>query len=352
MKTKIILILSIAWLLLSCDRFDREFSPQVTINEFTESFVNSGKELLTNGDIAGFMAFYSSEYLNNGTTKTDLENYFLLYDWSESVIISLSQISTLSFNVTISDATIDVHDTWVDFARMESGNYFWIGNGSTPIDLPKQIAIAQSFTGLWCSNCPEAAAELQRIESLYPDNFIYLKYHMSDALQMYNNFSDEHAYYGRPNPPTTIFQGQQILTGTSSAVLSAYQVVVEGILTDDAYITIEDVTFSVGDLNVEGSVSIFYEDFDINNLYLHYLVFEKEKNNTYTHGGAKATNVVRARGKHLLDHFDSGERFNFELELLEQVDDNAYLVIWVQRMENTSGFSEGDGIFNAIKIKL
>ena len=351
MKKTMLLLLILTILIISCDRFDRDFAPGITIEEFVQLFETTGTLYLKENNIPSLMNFYSNNYLNDGMSKSGIQNFFSSHDWTENAEISLSNYtnSNSSFYVTIKDQSIDT--TWVDYIRPESEKYVWIGNQISGIEDSEYFVISQSFTYITCQNCPLAAVKLQEVESIYPYNFIYLKYHINDALSLYNRFNDEWMYYGQPNPPHTVFQGRITLSGTSQ--LDSYQPIVDGLMQENPELAIENLSYTVSDRTVEGSVDIDFKEVNTENLYLHYLIYEKEREEQYVYGGRPyVSNVVRARGMHLLENVENQASYSFELLSPVDIPDDGYLVVWVQRMANTNLYSEGDMIYNAIREKI
>lgn len=50
--------------------------------------------------------------------------------------------------------------------------------------LPKHRAVMEEYTGAWCGFCPRGLVGLEVMNRLYPDDFIGLSYHNSDAMEV------------------------------------------------------------------------------------------------------------------------------------------------------------------------
>lgn len=51
-------------------------------------------------------------------------------------------------------------------------------------DLPVHRPVLEEYTGLWCGWCPRGFVGLQRMNELYPDDFIGISYHNNDPMEI------------------------------------------------------------------------------------------------------------------------------------------------------------------------
>jgi len=351
MKRLIFLILVVSIVIFGCDRFERDF---MTVDEFVDEFRITAGNALRENNIPLFMSFFSDSYLNNGIDRDSLAYFIADREWSEETLMIVSPAigSRTRFSMTVQDNGF-VH-RWSDVLRLESGRYIWYGNQLNHLE-PRQVVLAQVFTALQCINCPNASDALHAISEVFPDNFIYLKYHVDrDSLSLYDSFADERRYYNANVQPIVVFQGQRRIMGGTPAQTGQYAQIVQDLLIQEAAISMDDLRHSVNNRTITGSVVLNYAALNTNNLYLFYAVYEKETTAYYQVGpsaGMLATNVVRGRGSQPINPV-SGQRIHFELEAQRYLDDDTYLVVWVQSIEDINSQSPQDAILSAVRVKL
>ena len=341
---------------------------------FELSFASDGSGYLKDGEIDTFMDYYSDEYLNNGQEKEDLEALFEGNTWGADAEIIVTPEGA-GYRVVFNNAGDEVF-SWIDVIALEGDNVRWVGNQQRVRS--SLLVIAQGFTGLWCTSCPDAATAYSNLEAMFPDNFVYLKYHLDirqDSLVLYNEYREEQNYYGTPNTivaPVAIYQGEtRVNAAGSPAAIRAQEVIVRNLILQEAEIELENLNFTIHETRkprdtVKGSVQLRFSDLDTSNLYLFYTVYQKETTATYNYAPSiYAKNVVRARGHHKLLDLADGDIVEFELESAEfatrpgrpnpeyrSFADNTYIVVWVQRIENIDSRQDGDRILNAVKQNL
>ncbi|MBQ8701754.1 MAG: hypothetical protein IJ549_03220 [Prevotella sp.] len=54
--------------------------------------------------------------------------------------------------------------------------------------LPKHRALLEEYTGTWCGYCPRGFVGLNRMNELFPDDFIGVSYHNADPMEVTENF--------------------------------------------------------------------------------------------------------------------------------------------------------------------
>ncbi len=54
--------------------------------------------------------------------------------------------------------------------------------------IPKHRPIFEEYTGLWCGYCPRGFIGMERMNSLYPEDFIAISYHYDDDMEITTNY--------------------------------------------------------------------------------------------------------------------------------------------------------------------
>ena len=54
--------------------------------------------------------------------------------------------------------------------------------------LPKKRPLMEEYTGTWCGYCPRGFVGLEKMNELYPDDFVALSYHNGDPMEVTSNF--------------------------------------------------------------------------------------------------------------------------------------------------------------------
>lgn len=74
---------------------------------------------------------------------------------------------------------------------------------STPLNIwshvPVHRPLMEEYTGLWCGYCPIGLAALERMSTLYPDDFIAASYHNSDVMEVMSQNDFPSIFSGYPN---------------------------------------------------------------------------------------------------------------------------------------------------------
>ncbi|MDD2650614.1 MAG: hypothetical protein PHF36_05690 [Candidatus Cloacimonetes bacterium] len=355
MKRVLIIIALISmFLFTSCDRYDQDYIIIIKAEDFISSFETTTQNALLTHDINSIMAFYSDDYLNDGVDKAQSRDF---YDeqWSSIAIIEVSLIdaNSLKYNIHVKDDSLSIDVQWEDYAKKIQNAYYWYGNQENP-DVhpqPKQIALVEVLTGLWCPNCPNAEHALEDISENIPNQMITLNYHINDALALPN--FNETPYYGN-NPPVVLLQGSTKISGAGQTQFDQYQTIINNIITTDADISFDDISFVKTEDEISGSVKInTYSNIDFADTYLRVVVYEKETDKAHFVTHELAKNVVRARTMVDLSDKHISQKIDFNINLTSVLDDDTYLVIWVQKNLSFDEINpETDKVYNAIEIPL
>lgn len=68
--------------------------------------------------------------------------------------------------------------------KANSGSALLLVLNEVPIHKP----LMEEYTGLWCGWCPRGFVGLERMNNLYPDEFVAISYHNGDAMERTSNF--------------------------------------------------------------------------------------------------------------------------------------------------------------------
>jgi len=358
MKKIIYLLILIIAIISACDRFDHEYKAVITqtADEFVVNFSQQANIKLKNNDINALMDYYSDSYLNDGLNKDDMRAFFMSQNWTDSTMLFIEKVfnnKPFAYNFNLTDSTIHYNKNWVDYLQKINDKWFWVGNKENETEIPQKVVIAQAFTQLTCQSCPNSEAVLNDILQDNPNNFIVLKYHVNDSLATYSQPTIEFSYYGLQTMPTVIFDGRNKIVGASDTALNSYQAIADNMLAEEPELFLEIEFYEVLGQTVSGSVNISFDNnLDLDNLYLYYLVYEEETE-ALNHANQKATKVVRERKRMILENLENNSVHNFSLESSYFHDTDLYLVVWVQRIVNTSSQNtETDKIYNAVKQRL
>lgn len=65
--------------------------------------------------------------------------------------------------------------------------------------LPVHRPLLEEYTGLWCGWCPRGAIGLELMEKAYPEDFIYVAYHIDDVMAIVTQTTCPTEYTGAPS---------------------------------------------------------------------------------------------------------------------------------------------------------
>lgn len=340
----------------ACDRFDNDFTTTVTtvtLSEFVQDYAGDARTALQTGDLPSIMSFYTENYLNNGMTKAQLQQFFQSKNWSDSlkVVTTILNADSMKISVHIQDNQVRYDTTIVDYAVPAANSFKFRGNQKDNVTLPKQVAFIELLTGLSCVNCPAAEDRLHELKQQYGDRVIYIEYHTNDPLDCGN--SDINTYFTNPAQPTAIFQGLNVLTGGPE--VDNYETVLESYLNQNAQVQMSNLAYTIEGNTVKGSVKIQLSGALQSHLYLKYALIEQQTsfNNM---AGNPCLRAVRKKGKTDLSTADLGQTLQFELALPANITDaekDLSLVVWVQTITDVSTQNpQSDKIYNAMEIPL
>ncbi|HPY95974.1 MAG TPA: hypothetical protein PL063_02040 [Candidatus Cloacimonadota bacterium] len=349
-----ITLLSILFLFVACDRFDQDYLVVIKVEDFISTFTSTTQNALISHDTNSIMAFYADNYMNNGIDK-DESRAFYNQEWSNNVQfeVTLLDESSLKYSIHIFDEDLNVDTQWEDYAKKIGNTYYWYGDQENPNIQPqaKQVALVEVLTALWCSNCPDVEHALDAIYANIPQQMIMLNYHVGDQLTLSDLNSTP--YYGI-TAPTVLFQGTTQISGAGQTQIDQYQTVINNIISSDADISFDNISFNKESNKVTGSVKInTHSNMSFENTYLRLAIYEKETDKAHLITHELAKNVVRARAMVDLSDKDINNSIDFTINFTNTLDDDTYLVIWVQKNVSFDAINpETDRVYNAIEMPL
>jgi len=342
-----------------CNRFEKDLLFQ-SVADFEIQFIETANNALKSNNIEPIMKYYHYTYNNYGNKYEDIVRLFTSETWTDSVLLTIERKNPDEYLLTLTDLlvrneqTIEFYVEWEDQIERKSRNFAWVGYQPDIIENPQQLVIAQSLTYLTCTYCPKVKAELKKIEKAYPNHFLYLSYHshFADPLSLYNLWSIEKRYWGDPLAPYVLLQGRFGYQGSSEITL--YKPQVRNLIQETPDLWLFDLkTLPFEDNTLYGEVRINFSNLNTSDLYLFYVIYEKEKDNYYLYGnGAKASNVVRGRGYHNLENIVSDDFVNFSVTLEYITEFEYYLVVWVQKITDINRRQDGDKILHSLQMKV
>ncbi|MBN2830116.1 MAG: thioredoxin family protein [Candidatus Cloacimonetes bacterium] len=346
MKLKALtLLLLIAFLVISgCERFTKPEPAEASVVEaeiidfFDNSFLPA-IESMTTTDVSSAMAFYSDNYLNNGITKSDIEQEYLTLMgnftnpvFSYSVMCLNDETLKIQWNLIVEEAnTKDLPVT--DYLVRNGENFLFYGDQIEPPTEEKAIAFIEVLTATWCPNCPELEEKIDELKETYGNSLYFVEYHYQDGLS--GDFSDIQGWYSIYSAPTGVIQGVNILVGSETNALSQYDGLVQTIVNQDAEITLKNFTYSV-----DGSVYTLNVDFQnpgnisSEDLYLRYMMVE-DTSSTMNYAGHPCRNVMLQQNRIALNDEDLNGTYTFTHTCSLTLPDDAKIIVLVQKMDET-----------------
>ena len=351
---KSLLMLAIILTMLSCDRFDNTFQSDETDNGFLSKIQQFETTLATSiliPDISAVMEFYSNDYLNNGWTQTEVEQYFTDISTivTDDLVIDIVETNQLqhSFTYRIIDIEADVDTLIVEFTASEEDGFLFIGNQQDAAIPEESRVLVELFTATWCPNCPYVEEALHDLKGLYGDRFYYIEYHIMDQLDF--GHTDILNYYELSTSlPVGIIQGQVNITGGSAAnSYNEYHFAISQYWGEEELFGFQDFDYSVVDDRLIFSIVIATEIDDLEDIHIRYALIEKESdiNNA---AGHPSRNVVITKGNSILSGITGVE---LVLDIPDFEFSDPRLVIWIQTI-NEPYNSESSKIHNVIEYQL
>jgi thiol-disulfide isomerase/thioredoxin len=366
------LILFLALLGVSCDRFEHSFKPadQVDLEAALFTPLQTAFNEITPTDVSAVMEFYDDAYLHNNQQKADREAWFLsllstypglsfTVDVQAAQPVSVTDtLSLVTWRLTATDGNkaVVVDSTFFGEEIIKrGGNWKLYGNRDTCCPPPsyKQRVLIESFTATWCPSCPNVDVQLHQLQEDFPYNLSYVAYHGNDPLDIGN--LDVYGYY-TANQPSVVFQGVTKIIGYNEDNAQFYNQLANQIAVTDAAITLTNLDFSLSGTDLSGTVrlNLLEQGIDANSLRLKYVIIDKVSDFNYSALAVPCRNVVIAKGTKSLSGVDLNQPVSFSLPFNNlpasynnTLPSDSYLVIWVQVTPDP--FNSNATVYNALE---
>lgn len=365
MKRMILAAIAVLTLLAftACDRFPHIFGPPQTVNLDEELFqpLNQALQNQPEAGIDELMQYFADDYMHSGISKADrrdwLEGVFNDHPnaWASANLIETHKLSDLlyvsSWRLYISEAeTVIVDSSFVgDEVVKRDGRWLLRGNqASCVVPNPKQRVIVEYFTFPNCPNCPPVEAELQHLQLDYPNNFSYLEYHITGPLYVPGDVT--HTYYGATSAPSTVFQGETKLSGSSPEILAEFRPLVDTYADLECLVGYSNLAYHVQGQNLTGSIKLNLapDISSMNDLVLNVVLIEREA--SHPSQSHPMRNLVRAKSVISIGGTDLSQPVSFALKASNEIPDDASLVIFVQH--RPAAFTNNARIYGGVEVAV
>lgn len=139
--------------------------------------VNHGSEDISN------IEYVVSGIGNDAPLTYTFDEPLHLY-FGQSMALDLPFVSPMD----LSEYPISVEITKVNgvenLDKANSGSALLLVLNQVPVHKP----LMEEYTGTWCGYCPRGFVGLERMNSLYPEDFVAISYHNGDAMERTSNF--------------------------------------------------------------------------------------------------------------------------------------------------------------------
>lgn len=349
MKKTLLLLSVLLVLLWGCDRFDHDFAANTSSQSFSTfktEFKTTMQTAFQNQNLANLLALYSDDYLNNGSTKADMQVSFesIMQQASASLTISVSGDEN-SFVYTITDGTKSVNQTFTDVAKLVNDK--WVLYGNQIIPTVKMPVFIELMTSEFCSNCPLAEHKLHQMQ-VENEDIIYLEYQWwyanQGALNINNDFVE---YYGLSSAPTAIFNGGNLITGTEQTALDTYPTNAGLIAEQDAKLELTNLeVVSIEGLTLTAKVKLNnFGQVGYTNLKLKAAVIDRYMTEFLNYNDEPLYNTVIAKADKAIIEADNNNFITIEVDLStvhenllndgQVLPEDSSLVVWAQTIEPT-----------------
>lgn len=116
----------------------------------------------------------------------------LKYSFEEPVSLSFGQsfVADLPF---VAPTVCDEYPLDFKLTKVNGDDNKDISNSGNALllvltEVPVHKPLMEEYTGLWCGYCPRGFAGLERMNNLYPDDFVAISYHNADAMERTSAF--------------------------------------------------------------------------------------------------------------------------------------------------------------------
>ncbi len=370
MKKYFILILTCIALLafFGCDRFEHTFEADSQDENWISSFFAEFADSIATfpENIPGIMTFYHDSYSNNGSTKADVEDFFISFTiintpvFLEATLIDTTTNLDITWQLiaTTTSKEVILDTTFVDVLIPAADSYLYYGN---QVDL--RNILVELFTGQWCSNCPNAEEALHNLRAKYGSRFSYVEYHIADQMAIDENNTLFSYYPNSGTVPFAIVNGNLDLIYTAATVecvQNAIETAIADVLQQAPPAIFSDLQYTIADTSITGSISIQIEP-GVPTEELHLVaVLLEDYNAEYTnYNGVPHHNIALKRSSLDLSNHDLQEPVQFAITDLNDLaslyngilPDDLTLVLWLQTL--TSPYDQQTcRIYNIIETPI
>lgn len=334
-------LILIALAFTACDRFDNELTkPEDEQREVAQTIVHAFDGASAE-ELSPLYALFHEDYLYDGITQEARiaqigsllqEHDALSFEIEVSREKHLDETNAeLNWKLTAYAEELLLELIFIkDRAIKDAEGWRLTGNGESgeEEENPAQLVIAEYFTFSTCPNCPPAEAKLRELAQTH-SNFIFLEHHTMIHYTVPGN--DNHAYYGNPPAPAAVFQGQNVVRGSSADALGSYDSMTQQYIDQPS-----TFAYTISEFEKEGSalsakVSLeLASEVDFEDMYLNYVVIAERMINPLN-TGEYFYNVVRSLGRRAIAESDLGKPLDISLSLPDDMPENGKLVIYVQK---------------------
>jgi thiol-disulfide isomerase/thioredoxin len=332
---KFLILFCLVLILFACDRFEHNFEPSSSSENFIIDFFNTFADSIFTfpENIPGIMSFYHDDYNNNGVTKADVENFYVAFTFVNTPIsLEATLIDTTDNEIEwrllateLSGATF-MDTTFTDILLPTADSFQFYGNQQE-----LQKVLVELATSLTCVNCPYVEAALHNLKQQYGSRLSYVEYHINDPLDIGN--LDIFAYYGMSALPTSVTQGTEIIVGGSATSQAELEAIIAPILNETPLVQFSNFNATLEADTLNGSVLLSVDgSVPLADLYLKFTLLENENTNYLNAAHEYPLNVVIAKGELSISAHNFDEPVEFALSGLSNLPDDITLIIWVQTL--------------------
>lgn len=343
MRKYMLIVLLIAGLMITaCDRFDNSLTKPSEQSHEVGDLIISTFESLNAEELEALGTLFHEDYLHDGITQevriAEISALFAEHENLSFEAKITSEKHTSATNAVLNWQLIAYAAEELcyekaftgDKAIKEDGSWKLLGNllDSGGEENPAQLVIAEYFTFSTCPNCPPAESKLRELAQAHP-NFIFLEHHTMIHYVVAGN--DNHGYYGNPSAPAAVFQGQDVITGSSADALASYEAIVDSYIDEPAVFE-----YSIDDLNIAGGVlsaKVVFDSkdaIDFEDMYLNYVVVANEMVNPVK-PAENFYNVVRGLGRQSIGASDMNKPIEISVNLPADMPSAGKLVVYIQK---------------------
>ncbi|OQY38256.1 MAG: hypothetical protein B6226_03930 [Candidatus Cloacimonetes bacterium 4572_65] len=333
---------------VSCDRFDKTTADSNNTDQVNEQIIelfttiDNSFEALVNNDLTPIMVNFSDNYLNNGTTKANIESSFAdIFNSVQEPIPVFTLVEGNGLNViwkleVTSAVTDELHviGPIVETMQISGDGFLFYGNQEEAPDGDKVKLFVEIMTATWCGSCPYVEEAVHNYELANPTRFFYLEYHTQDGLT--EDMENFNSLYGLTSPPAGIIQGETILEGDQSA---SYAGIIDSYKDRPAelelsnFIQVDNEAMFSATVDIENLTST---TFNSENLKLRWAFYEKVSASNNAHG-EPCRNVVLTEGYLDISEADIDNTVTLNIDYprdYSDVDDLG-IVLWLQTANST-----------------